>query len=139
MDERLTESIDFTWIDAILRRILNKNNRCNYIIIMVIFWWVRQRLDFRGICENKRVILDDFKLSENLFLLGFSVFYRSDYRSEFGVIWWIVWKFDTILKLACELNTSPPWGKDCRFWKCKYTRDGKTYCNSIGLLHIFLV
>ena len=44
-------------------------------------------LDFRGICENEGTILDDFKLSENLFLLEFSVFYRSDYRSEFGVIW----------------------------------------------------
>lgn len=110
-DERLAESTDFTGTDVILRWILNKNNGCNCIIIMVIFWWVRQRLDFCGICEMGEWKMSEFKLSENLFLLGFSVFYRSDYRSEFGVIWWIVWKFDTILKLAWELNTSPPWGK----------------------------
>ena len=50
-DERLAESTDFTETDVILRWILNKNNGCNCIIIMVIFWWVRQVLDFRGICE----------------------------------------------------------------------------------------
>ena len=51
------------------------------------FWRVRQVLDFRGFSGIKGLILGEFKLSENLFLLGFSVFYRSDYRSEFGVIW----------------------------------------------------
>ena len=116
-DERLAESIDFTGTDVILRWILNKNNGCNCIIIMVIFWWVRQRLDFRGICESKGVILDDFKLSENLFLLGFSVFYRSDYRSEFGVIWWIVWKFDTIFEVGVWVEHIPTLGQRLPFLK----------------------